>query len=134
MSSREKKLLSLLLLAGFLLLNLFLYSQYQQKKALFETALETSQIELEQAKTSQDNATQYAEEMQWLADHEPAQTDAQTVQGQLQALKRKRKQPDLPSSPKNSSPRIPQVNTTTALRSKSASRAGRNLFIAGSIQ
>jgi hypothetical protein len=86
MSSREKKLLSLLLLAGFLLLNLFLYSQYQQKKALFETALETSQIELEQAKTSQDNATQYAEEMQWLADHEPAQTDAQTVQGQLQAF------------------------------------------------
>lgn len=84
MSSREKKLLSLLLLAGFLLLNLFLYSQYQQKKALFETALETSQIELEQGKTSQDNATQYAEEMQWLANHEPAQTDAQNVEGQLQ--------------------------------------------------
>jgi hypothetical protein len=86
MSSREKKLLSILLLAGFLLLNLFLYSQYLQKKNLFENALETAKIELQQAKTSQDNAAQYAEQMQWLADHEPAQTDAQTVLGQLQAF------------------------------------------------
>ena len=86
MSSREKKLLSLLLLAGFLMFNFFLYSQYLQKKALFETDLDTAKIELQQAISSQDNANLYAEQMQWLTDHEPAPTDAQTVQGQLQAF------------------------------------------------
>lgn len=83
MSSREKKLLSLLLLAGFLMFNLFLYSQYLQKKNLFENALETAKIELQQAKTSQDNAAQYAEQMQWLAEHEPDPTNAQTVEGKF---------------------------------------------------
>lgn len=86
MSSREKNLLSLLLLAGFVMFNFFLYSQYLQKKTLFETSLETAKIELQQAISSQDNATLYKGQMQWLADNEPAPADAQTVQGQLQSF------------------------------------------------
>lgn len=86
MSSREKKLLTILLLAGFFMLNFFLYSQYLQKKILFDTNLETAKMELQQAISSQDNAAQYAEQMQWLTENEPEATDAQTVQGQLQAF------------------------------------------------
>ena len=86
MSSREKNLLSLLLLAGFVMFNFFLYSQYLQKKALFESSLDTAKMELQRAISSQDNATQYEEQMQWLADNEPPTIDAQTVQGQLQSF------------------------------------------------
>ncbi len=85
MSSREKKLLFFLLLAGFLMLNFFVYSQYIQKKALFETRLETAKTGLQLAISSQDNAAQYAEQMQWLNDNEPAPSNVQTVQAQLQA-------------------------------------------------
>ncbi len=85
MSSREKSLLSLLLLAGFLMFNFFLYSQFKQKKSTFETSLNTAKTQLQLALNIQANSDQYSDEMQWLADHAPAPTDDQTVQGQLQA-------------------------------------------------
>lgn len=85
MSSREKKLLSILVLAGFLMVNFFLYSQYLQKKTIYQTQLDTAKNELQQAIFSQENAYQYAEQMQWLIDNEPPPTDAQTVQAQLQS-------------------------------------------------
>jgi hypothetical protein len=84
MSSREKNLISILLLAGFLMLNFFLYTQFKQKKTLFETNLETAQSKLQIAINEQASSDQYGEQMQWLADHEPTATDVQTVQGELQ--------------------------------------------------
>lgn len=86
MSSREKKLLSLLLIAGFLMLNFFLYTQFKQKKALYETNLDTAKNQLKRAITIQENSAQLAAEMKWLAEHEPAPADEQTVKGQLQAF------------------------------------------------
>lgn len=83
MSSREKNLITLLLLAGFLMLNFFLYSQYQQKKVLFQTNLDTAKNQLQRAIAIQENSAQLSEEMQWLADNEPAPSAFQTVQGQL---------------------------------------------------
>ena len=85
MSSREKNLLSLLLLAGFLMINFFLYAQFKQKKAIFETNLETAKTKLQLAINTQTNSDQFSKQMEWLAQNEPAATDGQTVQGKLQA-------------------------------------------------
>jgi type II secretory pathway pseudopilin PulG len=86
MSSREQKLLSLLLLAGFIMFNFFLYSQYIQKKSLFQANLEAAKNQLQRAILIQDNSEQLSAEMQWLTDNEPEITDAETVQGKLQAF------------------------------------------------
>ncbi len=85
MSSREKNLISILLLAGFLMLNFFLYSQFKKKKSTFETNLNTAKTKLELAKNIQASSDQYSEQMEWLADNEPEPKDSQTVQGELQA-------------------------------------------------
>ncbi len=85
MSSREKNLVSILLLAGFLMLNFFLYSQFKQKKSTFETDLNTAANNLELAKNIQASSDQYSEQMEWLANNEPDAKDSQTVQGELQA-------------------------------------------------
>jgi hypothetical protein len=92
MSSREKKLLSLLLIAGFIMLNFFLYSQYHQKKSIYETNLDTANNQLRQAISNQNNSELFTEQMQWLAENEPVPSNAQTVQGQLQELVEKEAQ------------------------------------------
>jgi hypothetical protein len=84
MSSREKNLLSLLLIAGFLILNFFLYSQFNKKKTLYEINLKTANTKLQLAINNQNNAEQFIEQMEWLTEHEPTATDSQVVQGQLQ--------------------------------------------------
>ena len=85
MSSREKNLLSLLLLAGFLMLNFFLYSLFKQKKTIFQTNLDTAKNNLQLAIIQQTNSEQFADQMQWLATHEPEPSNGETIQGQLQA-------------------------------------------------
>jgi hypothetical protein len=86
MSSREKNLIMLLLLAGFLMLNFFLYTQYDQKKALLETNLETAKTELQLAILAQESSAEYAAQMDWLAQHEPAAAEYQTIQAELQSF------------------------------------------------
>jgi hypothetical protein len=83
MSTREKQLLSLLLLAGFIVLNVFLYSLYTQKRTLFQNDLETAKANLQEAIALQDSSAQLAEEMQWLAEYEPEPTVSQPVQSAL---------------------------------------------------
>ncbi|MES2982548.1 MAG: hypothetical protein V4727_09565 [Verrucomicrobiota bacterium] len=83
MSSREKNLLTLLLLGGFLMLNFFLFSQYQKKKVLFQTNLDTAKNQLQRAIAIQENSDQLAEEMNWLAENEPAPAASETVPSQL---------------------------------------------------
>jgi hypothetical protein len=84
MSSREKNLLSLLLLAGFLMFNFFLYAQFKQKKSLFETNLETAKTKLQLAVNTQTNSDQFSKQMEWLAQNEPPADDEETVKGKLQ--------------------------------------------------
>lgn len=84
MSAREKKLLTLLLIAGFLILNFFLYSLYVQKKTQFDNDLSGAKARLQQAIAFSESSTQLAEEMTWLAEHEPEPTVYQNVQTSLQ--------------------------------------------------
>lgn len=85
MSSREKNLLSLLLLAGFLMLNSFLYSQFKQRKIIYQTNHDKAKNNLQLAIIQQNSSKQFADQMQWLATHEPEPSDGETIQGQLQA-------------------------------------------------
>lgn len=84
MSAREKKLLTLFLVAGFLILNFFLYTLYVQKKNGFTTDFEAAKSRLEQAINNQEMSGQLAGEMDWLEANEPEAVAYQEVQTKLQ--------------------------------------------------
>ena len=84
MSAREKKLLAILLLAGFVILNSFLFTLYAAAKARYANALSTAEADLRQATTISETAAELAEEMEWLAANEPAPAAYQDVQTKLQ--------------------------------------------------
>lgn len=84
MSSREKNLLTLLLVAGFIILNFFLYTIYVQKKNLFETEFSTAKDKLQQAIVQQEMSGQLTEEIQWLNENQPDSEAYQQVQTKLQ--------------------------------------------------
>ncbi len=84
MSDREKKLLALLLFAGFAILNFFLFTLYTQKKASYTTGLNTAKTDLRQAISISESSEEYAGEMDWLASHEPEPAANQDVQTKLQ--------------------------------------------------
>ena len=84
MSSREKKLLTLLLLAGFVILNFFAYTSYSQAKIRFNNDLESAKSQLQQAISISESSEEYAGEMEWLATHEPEPATYQDVQTKLQ--------------------------------------------------
>lgn len=84
MSAREKKLLSLLLFAGFVILNFFLFSLYTQAKTRYASNLNTAESDLREAITISESTEQYAQEMEWLAANEPEPAAYQDVQTKLQ--------------------------------------------------
>lgn len=84
MSSREKKLLTFLILAGFFILNFLLFSFYTQKKALFRADFQSATSRLQQAIAFSDSSKQIEDEIAWLADYEPAPAAYQDVQTKLQ--------------------------------------------------
>lgn len=84
MSDREKKLLALLLFAGFVILNFFLYSLYTQAKLRHAAALNTAQSDLQQAITISQSSEEFAGEIEWLTAHEPEPAAYQDVQTKLQ--------------------------------------------------
>jgi hypothetical protein len=84
MSDREKKLLALLLIAGFLIVNFFLYSLYVKKKNLYTNDLESAKSQLQQAFTFRESSAEFAEQMTWLADKEPKPATYQDTQNALQ--------------------------------------------------
>jgi hypothetical protein len=84
MSTREKKLLTLLLVAGFLIVNFFLYTLYSQKQTTYENELNVAKGRLQQAISFGESSEQLAEEMQWLAKNEPEPAAYQDVQTKLQ--------------------------------------------------
>lgn len=84
MSDREKKLLSLLLFAGFVILNFFLFTVYSQAKLRYTSDLETAQSDLQQAINFNESSEEFAGEMDWLAANEPEPSVRQDVQNKLQ--------------------------------------------------
>lgn len=84
MSDREKKLLALLLVAGFLIINFFLYTLYVQKKTLYANELDAAKARLQQAIAFSDSSNQLAEQMEWLAQNEPEPATYQDTQNALQ--------------------------------------------------
>lgn len=84
MSNREKKLLALLLVAGFLIINFFLYTLYIQKKTLYTNDLDAAKARLQQAIAFSESSNQLAEQMDWLAQNEPEPTTYQVTQNALQ--------------------------------------------------
>lgn len=84
MSDREKKLLTLFLLAGFLIVNFFLYTLYAQKKTLYATDLDSAKARLQQAIAFSESSNQLAEQMEWLAKNEPEPATYQDTQNKLQ--------------------------------------------------
>lgn len=84
MSDREKKLLALLLFAGFVILNFFLYTLYTQTKARYTSDLGVAESGLREAITITQSSEQYAGEMEWLASNEPEPSAYQDVQTKLQ--------------------------------------------------
>lgn len=84
MSDREKKLLALLLVAGFLIINFFLYTLYIQKKTLYANDLDAAKARLQQAIAFSESSNQLAEQMEWLAQNEPTPATYQDTQNALQ--------------------------------------------------
>lgn len=84
MSAREKKLLSLLLIAGFLILNFFLYSFYITTAGRFTSDLQAAKARLNEAILYRESSSRLSEEMSWLAEHQPPASAYQDVQTQLQ--------------------------------------------------
>ena len=84
MSSREKNLLALLLVAGFIILSFFLYTLYVQKKNLFDTDFANAKNNLQQAIVQQEMSGQLTEEIDWLAENQIDPIAYQQVQTKLQ--------------------------------------------------
>jgi len=84
MSSREKKLLIIFTLGGLLVVNILLFSLYNQKKTQLEGELSAAEAEFKQVSILQKSASQFAGEIEWLKTNEPEPAAYQTVQTELQ--------------------------------------------------
>lgn len=84
MSSREKRLLALFGVAGFLMLNFLAFNWFQTKKQDVATRLLEAERKLQTAQMVSASRDQVAGEMEWLAEHEPEPAANQDVQTELQ--------------------------------------------------
>ena len=87
MSGREKKLLNLLLIVGFLLVNLAGYKMWYVPRMLAAKGSVTDvEAKVNVAKDRIDTMDLYTDEMEWLAKYEPTPTTAQEAQTKLEQL------------------------------------------------
>ncbi|MFT3991288.1 MAG: hypothetical protein QM680_07745 [Luteolibacter sp.] len=86
MSDREKKLLIFLGAAGFIILNLFGFNLYQQAAARAESNRKAAAQKLSSYQMLIAGKEQIADEVQWLAEHQPDSMASQDVQTRLQQL------------------------------------------------
>lgn len=84
MSTREKNLLILLLLAGFFIANLLFFNFYNEKKNTLTSDLNNAKTRLQQAILFSETSASISDEMQWLATHQPDPSAYQPVQTGLQ--------------------------------------------------
>lgn len=86
MSDREKKLLTLFAVAGFLVINFLLIGFLRGKREKLEQDLSRAKRQLDTAHLISESRDQVAEEMEWLAKFEPEPAAEQDVQTKLQKL------------------------------------------------
>jgi phosphoglycerate-specific signal transduction histidine kinase len=86
MSPREQKLLIFFATAGFLVLNFLAIGFYKTKRLQVERGLDQASQKLETARMYQASREQVADQMEWLAKHEPQPAANQDVQTKLQQL------------------------------------------------
>ena len=84
MNARERRMLILLGVVGFLLLNLFAYRWYKQKKELAKGERARAEIILESANAYSEKEAQVADEIKRMKDHEPQPAAVQEVDSALQ--------------------------------------------------
>jgi hypothetical protein len=86
MSPSEKKLLIFFATAGFLVLNLLAVGFFKTKQLQASRELDQARKTLETAEIYRASREQVADQMEWLAAHEPQPAANQDVQTQLQQL------------------------------------------------
>jgi len=86
MSFREKKLLFFFALAGFVVLNFLAFGFLKSKRLQVSRAQEQARQELATAEQFQESSQLIADQMEWLAGHEPQPAANQEVQTTLQQL------------------------------------------------
>jgi hypothetical protein len=84
MSPREQKLLIFFASAAFLVLNFLAFGFYQNKRLQTQRALDQARQKLETAEIYRASREQVADQMEWLATHEPQPAANQDVQTKLQ--------------------------------------------------
>ena len=86
MSPREKKLLIFFAAAGFLILNIFAFRFFMEKRIAVQAQRTEAVRQLDAAEMFRASREQVANEMEWLATNEPQPTVKQDVQTALQSL------------------------------------------------
>ena len=86
MSPREKKLLSIFAIAGFLVINFLAVKYYSTKRIEVTSNRDQARQKLETARNFSASREQVTDQMEWLAAHEPQPSANQDVQTQLQQL------------------------------------------------
>jgi hypothetical protein len=87
MSPREKRLLNLLLVVGFILVNLAAYKLFYEKRlADARQRAVTAEANVEAARSSLEMLDLFEDEMAWLEKNEPKQGTEQEAQTRLQQL------------------------------------------------
>lgn len=84
MSSREKRLLAGLFIIAFLILNLFLYTFYVEKKAELDGKLVKAKSQLQTAISYSESSDALSEQMDWFSQNQPATSAYQDIQNALQ--------------------------------------------------
>jgi hypothetical protein len=84
MSPREKQLLILFSIAGLLIIHVIGYNYYETKSSELQRTKNNARQALSDAKMFRDRSRQVADEMEWLAKHEPEPAAALNVQNSLQ--------------------------------------------------
>lgn len=83
MSDREKKLLALLLFAGFFIANLLFFRFYNEKKSAYANDLSAAKARLQQAIMFSESSASITDEMEWLTTKEPEPSAYQPMQTAL---------------------------------------------------
>lgn len=86
MSDKEKKLLAVFLIAGFVILNLLGFNYATSMRTDVNRKLESADQELAKAQMIQESREQVTAEMEWLTEHEPEPKAAQDVQTNIQQV------------------------------------------------
>ncbi|BCU79028.1 hypothetical protein [Luteolibacter sp. LG18] len=86
MSSNEKRLLTLLGIGGFIMLNLILFMKLSQLRTNVAREQLKAQQEYDLAKMILSQRDQVADQMDWIAEHEPKPQEDQDAQTALQQL------------------------------------------------